>query len=81
MLVFGVLVFAIVTFFVSFLIVRTGEFDKGKVATYITLIAWGSMGTSSFRWRSGGTMIGKTLRRNQRSSRNLFSETMLAKLR
>jgi hypothetical protein len=43
MLVFGVLVFAIVTFFVSFLIVRTGEFDKGKVATYITLIAWGSM--------------------------------------
>ena len=43
MLVFGVLVFAIVTFFVSFLIGRTGEFDKGKVATYITLIAWGSM--------------------------------------
>lgn len=43
MLVFGVLVFAIVTFFVSFLIGRKGEFDKGKVATYITLIAWGSM--------------------------------------
>jgi hypothetical protein len=43
MLVFGVLAFAMVTFFVSFLIRRTGEFDKGKVATYITLIAWGSM--------------------------------------
>lgn len=43
MLIFGVLVFAIVTFFVSFLIGRTGECDKGKVGTYITLIAWGSM--------------------------------------
>ncbi len=43
MLVFAVLAFAIVTFFVSFLIGRTGEFDKGKVATYFTLIAWGSM--------------------------------------
>ncbi len=43
MLVFGVLVFAIITFFVSFLIGRTGEFDKGKVAAYIALIAWGSM--------------------------------------
>ena len=43
MLIFGVLAFATVTFFVSFLIGRTGEFDKGKVATYITLIAWVSM--------------------------------------
>lgn len=43
MMVFGVLIFAIVTFFISFLIGRTGEIDKGKAATYITLIAWGSL--------------------------------------
>lgn len=43
MLIFGVLTFAVATFAVSFLIVRTDEFDKGKVATFITLIAWGSM--------------------------------------
>jgi hypothetical protein len=43
MMVTGVIVFAIVTFFTSFLIGRTKEFDKGKVATYVTLIAWGSL--------------------------------------
>ena len=43
MMAFSVLVFAIVTFFASFLIGRTGEMDRGKAATYITLIAWGSL--------------------------------------
>jgi len=43
MLIFGVLVFAFVIFAVSLLVTRTNECDKGKVATYITLIAWGSM--------------------------------------
>jgi hypothetical protein len=43
MLVFGVLVFAMVTFFVSFLIGRMDTADKGKVATYMTLVAWGSL--------------------------------------
>jgi len=43
MMVMGVLVFSIVTFFVSFLIARTNDFDKGKVATYVTLIAWSSL--------------------------------------
>jgi hypothetical protein len=43
MLVFSVLVFAIVAFFVSFLIGRTEDGDKGKLALYTTLIAWGSL--------------------------------------
>jgi hypothetical protein len=42
-MVMGVLVFAIVTFCISFLIGRINDFDKGKVATYVTLIAWGSL--------------------------------------
>jgi hypothetical protein len=43
MIVFGVLAFAMVTFFVSFLIGRIEHTDKGKVATYTTLVAWGSL--------------------------------------
>jgi hypothetical protein len=43
MLVFGVFVFAIAVFFVSFLIGRTENNDKGKVALFTTLIAWGSL--------------------------------------
>lgn len=43
MMVTGVLVFAVVTFFTAFLIGRTNNYDKGKVATYVTLIAWGSL--------------------------------------
>ncbi len=43
MMITGVLIFAIVTFFISFLINRTNDFDKGKLATYVTLIAWGSL--------------------------------------
>jgi hypothetical protein len=43
MTVFNVLVFAIATVLLSFLVGRTGEIDKGKAATYITIIAWGSL--------------------------------------
>ena len=43
MIVIGVLIFAIVTFFTSFLLGRINNFDKGKIATYVTLIAWGSL--------------------------------------
>jgi len=43
MLVFGVLAFAVATFFLSFLIGVRGESDKGKVAAYVTLTAWGSL--------------------------------------
>jgi hypothetical protein len=43
MLVFGVLAFAVVTFFISFLVGRTNDFDKGKIAAYVTLVAWSSL--------------------------------------
>ena len=43
MLIFSVLVFAIVTFFVAFLIGHEGASDKGKTATVVTLVAWGSL--------------------------------------
>jgi hypothetical protein len=43
MMIFGVLAFAMVTFFISFLIGRIEHADKGKVATYTTLVAWGSL--------------------------------------
>jgi len=43
MLVFGMLAFAIVSFFVSFLIGRITVHDKGKIAVFTTLIAWGSL--------------------------------------
>jgi hypothetical protein len=53
MLVFSVLIFSMVTFFISFLIGRTGEFDKGKIATYITLVAWSSLIIGLYIGRSG----------------------------
>ena len=43
MLILGVLVFGIMVFMASFLITRNADFDRGKVAALITLIAWGSM--------------------------------------
>ena len=43
MMVFTILAFAITTFFVSFLIARTKDHDKGKIATFTTLVAWGSL--------------------------------------
>jgi hypothetical protein len=38
-----ILLFAVVTFFVSFLIGRSNDLDRGKMATFVTLIAWGSL--------------------------------------
>ncbi len=43
MMVFTILAFAITTFFVSFLIGRMKDRDKGKIAVFTTLIAWGSL--------------------------------------
>jgi hypothetical protein len=43
MMVFGILAFAITTFFVSFLVGRMKDHDKGKIAAFTTLIAWGSL--------------------------------------
>jgi hypothetical protein len=43
MMVMGVIIFAVLTFSVSFLMGRIKDFDKGKIATYVTLIAWGSL--------------------------------------
>lgn len=43
MLVFAVLAFSVVTFFVSFLVGRTNDMDRGKMAAYVTVIAWGSL--------------------------------------
>lgn len=43
MMVAGVLFFAVVTFFLSFLIGRASDVDKGKSATTVTLVAWGSL--------------------------------------
>lgn len=38
-----VLIFAAATFFLSFLIGKSNDLDRGKVAVYVTLIAWGSL--------------------------------------
>jgi len=43
MMVFAILAFAMTTFFVSFLIGRMNDHDKGKIAAFTTLIAWGSL--------------------------------------
>jgi ABC-type multidrug transport system permease subunit len=43
MMIFTILAFAITTFFVSFLIGRMKDHDKGKIAAFTTLIAWGSL--------------------------------------
>jgi hypothetical protein len=43
MLIFSVLLFAVATFFLSFLVVRGEDLDKGRVAASASLIAWGSL--------------------------------------
>ena len=43
MMIFGILAFAIITFFVSFLLGQIKDFDRGKIAAFATLIAWGSL--------------------------------------
>jgi hypothetical protein len=42
-MVMGMLIFTIATFLISFLIGRSNDFDKGKIATCVVLIAWGSL--------------------------------------
>ena len=43
MLVSGVLIFSVATFGISFLIGKADDRDKGKVAAYVTLIAWSAL--------------------------------------
>jgi hypothetical protein len=43
MLILSILFFAVVTFFVSFLVGRMNDLDRGKIATSMTLVAWGSL--------------------------------------
>jgi ABC-type multidrug transport system permease subunit len=43
MMVFSILAFAMTTFFVSFLVGRMKDHDKGRIAAFTTLIAWGSL--------------------------------------
>jgi ABC-type multidrug transport system permease subunit len=43
MMIFSILAFAMLTFFVSFLIGRMKDQDKGRIAVFTTLIAWGSL--------------------------------------
>ena len=43
MLVSGVLLFSVAAFAISFLVGKAGDHDKGKIAAYVTLIAWSSL--------------------------------------
>ncbi len=42
MMIAGVLLFSIVVFLISYRIGRSGNVDRGKLATYITLLMWAS---------------------------------------
>jgi hypothetical protein len=43
MLVSGVLIFSVATFAISFLVGKADDRDKGKIAAYVTLIAWSAL--------------------------------------
>ncbi len=43
MMIPGILLFAVAIFFLSFVLARSGDVDRGKIAAYVTLIGWGSM--------------------------------------
>lgn len=43
MLVAGMMVFTLITFLLSFLIARPDRLDKGKVAAFVVMVAWGSL--------------------------------------
>ncbi len=45
MIIIGVLAFSAVVFIVSYRIGKTGNVERGKLATYITLLMW-----ASFLW-------------------------------
>lgn len=42
-MILGVLIFSIIVFAISYLISKANGIDRGKLALYITLIAWGSL--------------------------------------
>ena len=43
MLIISMLVFASAAFWLSYLIGRSKDLDRGKIAVYVTLVAWGSL--------------------------------------
>ena len=43
MMIAGILVFAAAAFCLSFLIGRSKDMDRGRVAAYVALVAWGSL--------------------------------------
>ncbi len=43
MMMASMLIFSSAAFCLSFLIGRSKELDRGKVAVYVTLVAWGSL--------------------------------------
>jgi hypothetical protein len=43
MLIASILIFASAAFSLSFSIGRSKDLDRGKIAAYVTLVAWGSM--------------------------------------
>ncbi len=43
MIMAGMLVFALAVFFLSFLVGRSKDWDRGQIAVYVTLVAWGSL--------------------------------------
>jgi hypothetical protein len=43
MMIASMLIFASVAFCLSFFIGRSKDLDRGRIAVYVTLVAWGSM--------------------------------------
>ncbi len=43
MMIVSMLVFALAAFCLSFLIGRSKNMDRGQIAVYVTLVAWGSL--------------------------------------
>ena len=43
MLIASMLIFALTAFCLSYLVGRSKDLDRGKIAVYVTLVAWGSM--------------------------------------
>lgn len=43
MMIASMLVFASAAFCLSYLVGRSKDLDRGRIAVYVTLVAWGSM--------------------------------------
>jgi len=43
MMVASMLIFALAAFFLSYLIGKSKDMERGQLAVYVTLIAWGSL--------------------------------------